>query len=156
MSARFVFRPLSAEQMARVGERVIAEVVRARIAKGINVNDGPAKPLSKTGQRRNRYFYIKRAKGLPTIRDLVYTGRTMAALGVVSARSNQVRLGFNNPRAAAIAYFNQRRDPMFWFSPEDQRKIGLIVSEEIAKGGKLVTVVESSTGERFVFSRSAA
>ena len=142
--------------MTTLGNRVITEVVRQRIARAVNVTDSPAKPLSMKGRRGNRYFYIKKAKGLTSIRDLFLSGRTMGSLRVVSASNNKVRIGFDNPRASRIAAINQRRDPMFWFSPLDQREIGRIVEEEIDKGHKLVTVMESSAGERIVLSRSAA
>ena len=155
MSARFVYRPLSVEQMTNVGNRVITEVVRQRISRAINVNDVPAKALSTKGKRNQRYFYIKKAKGLPPVRDLVLTGNTMRAMRVVGAKDNQVRIGFDNPRAARIAAMNQMRDPAFWFSAADQVMIGSIVGEEIAAGKKLVTVIESTAGKR-ILSRSAA
>jgi hypothetical protein len=140
MSRRFVYRPCSAEVMTRIGQRVIAEVVKPRIARGVNVSDQPAKPLSKTGKRRNRYFYIKQAKGLQTIRDLMFSGRTIGSIRVVSAKPGVVRIGFDNTRAARIAAINQGRDAMFWFSPEDQVKIGQIVREELLKAGTALWV----------------
>jgi hypothetical protein len=148
MSARFVYRPLSIAQMTNVGNRVIAEVVKRRIGRAVNVDDVPAKALSARGRRGQRYFYIKKAKGLPPIRDMVLTGDTMRALRVVDARANQVKIGFDNPRAAHIAAMNQNRDPMFWFSAADHPLIGAIVREEIAASQGLVTVVESTAGKR--------
>ncbi|MGD0497534.1 MAG: hypothetical protein ABSC23_03760 [Bryobacteraceae bacterium] len=156
MSARFVYRPFSAEQMTKIGNRVIVEVVKPRIARAVNVNDAPAKALSTKGKRYQRYFYIKKAKGRPPVRDLDLTGNTLRAMRVVSARASRVRIGFDNPRASRIAAMNQSRDPAFWFSPEDQVKIGRIVGEEIVAGKKLATVMESSAGQRIVISRSAA
>ena len=78
------------------------------------------------------------------MRDLVLTGRTLDALGVVSSKANEARIGFNNPRAAAIAYFNQQKDPAFWFSPNDQGKIGQFVREEIMNGEALIKTSERS------------
>jgi hypothetical protein len=155
MSKRFVFRPLSTEQWNTIGKRVIAEAVRPRIANAINVDDAPAKPLKPGRNGKRGYPDYKAAHGRQPIRDLFNRGLTMRSLRVIQARANQVRIGFDNPQAAKIAAINQIREPMFWFSPADTTKIIKIMGEEIARGKTLVTVVESSAGDRLVFTRTA-
>jgi hypothetical protein len=138
MSARFVYRPLSAENMTAIGNGAISGV-RARIAKALNVQDSPAKPLSTNGKGRKRYFYVKKAKGLNPARDLVFSGRTMASIKVISATANQVRIGFDNPQAARIAAINQNREAVFWFSPSNQEQIRELISQAI-RAAELVRV----------------
>lgn len=129
----FVWKGPGPEVMRAIGQEVLDTVVRPRIASAVNVNDAPAKPLSTKGKRYQRYFYIKKAKGLNPVRDLRFTGAMMAAAKVVDATNNQVRIGFDNPDASRKASFNQRRDPMFWWSPNDQAKIADIVKKHLTK-----------------------
>lgn len=130
--------------MTSIGNRVITEVVKQRIARAVNVNDQPAKPLSQHGRGRQRYFYVKKAKGKNPQRDLVFTGRMMSDVAVVAAKSGEVRIGFRSPRESMKAAMNQRRESMLWFSPEDQRKIGQIVREEIAAEAAEVVGMEAA------------
>ena len=130
MSARFVYRPLSEGQMTAIGNLVIADV-QARIRKGRNVDDSPAKPLKASPTGKWDYPKKKAALGLQGIRDLVFRGLTMRSIRVINAKANEVRIGFDNPQAARIAAFNQRREPAFWFSPENKRTIQELVSQAI-------------------------
>lgn len=130
MTARFVYRPLSSEQMATIGNLVIADV-QARIRRAVNVADAPAKAL-KPGRNGHRgYPDYKAARGLQGIRDLVWRGMTMRSMRVISSKANEVRIGFDNPQAAHIAAINQNREAMFWFSPANKRRIQELVSQAI-------------------------
>jgi len=138
MSARFVYRPLSAEDMSNIGNAVIADV-RARIQKGHNVADASAKPL-KPGRNGHRgYPDYKVARGLQGIRDLVWRGMTMRSLRVISSKPNEVRIGFDNPQAARIAAINQTREAVFWFSPNNRIRIQELVGQAI-RAAELVRV----------------
>ena len=130
MGARFVYRPLSAEQMATIGNLVIADV-QARIRKGQNVADAQAKPLKPGRNGKRGYPDYKTARGLQSIRDLVWRGLTMRSIRVISSKSNEVRIGFDNPQAARIAAANQNREAMFWFSPKNKKLIQELVSTTI-------------------------
>lgn len=138
MSARFVYRPLSAGQMATIGNFVIADI-QLRLSRALNVNDSPAKPLSMRGKRYQRYYYVKKAKGLDPIRNLSFTGETLADMRVIDARSNMVRIGFATPRSSRIAAINQAREPWGWFSPHNQRTIGQLVTEAI-RSSEMVSI----------------
>ena len=128
MSARFVYRPLGAEQMEAIGNLVIADV-KARIGRGKNVDDEPAKPLKPGRNGKLGYPDRKAAKGLQSIRDLFWRGMTMRSIRVISSKPNEVRIGFDNPQAATIAAVNQRRDPAWWFSPSNKQYIQYVVSD---------------------------
>jgi hypothetical protein len=130
MSARFVYRPLSEGQMATIGNLVIADV-QARIHTARNVADAPAKPLKPGRNGRRGYPDYKAARGLQPLRDLVWRGLTMRSIRVVSAKPNEVRIGFDNPQASRIAAINQSREPMFWFSPQNIERIRELVSGAI-------------------------
>ena len=130
MSARFVYRPLSAEQMATIGNLVIADV-SSRIRKGRNVSDAATKPLKPGRNGKRGYPDRKTARGLQGIRDLVWRGLTMRSIRVISSKANEVRIGFDNPQAARIAAMNQNREAMFWFSPANKKTIQELVSQAI-------------------------
>jgi len=130
MSKRFVYRPLSGEQMATIGKLVIADV-QARIHKGQNVGDAPAKPLKPGRNGKRGYPDYKVARGLQGIRDLVWRGLTMRSIRVISSKANEVRIGFDNPQAARTAAINQNREAMFWFSPANKKAIQQLVSTAI-------------------------
>jgi hypothetical protein len=130
MGQRFVYRPLSGEQMATIGNLVIADV-KARIAKGLNIEDAAAKALKPGRNGKRGYPDYKVARGLQGIRDLTWRGMTMRSIRVISSKANEVRIGFDNPQAAQIAAFNQRRDTVFWFSPANKKTIQELVSTAI-------------------------
>jgi hypothetical protein len=130
MSARFVYRPLSSEQMATIGNLMIGGV-SVRIHKGLSSSDEPAKPLKPGRGGRRGYPDYKLARGLQAIRDLFWRGLTMRSLRVTSSKANEVRIGFDNPEASRIAAINNSREPMFWFSPGDQQRIQELVSQAI-------------------------
>jgi hypothetical protein len=147
MSARFVYRPLSAEDMTTIGNAVIADI-KARIHKGQNVADSPAKAL-KPGRNGHRgYPDYKVARGLQGIRDLVWRGMTMRSLRVISAKDNEVRIGFDNPQAAQIAAINQNREEMFWFSPANKQLIQRLVSAALANAEAVRARDGGATPER--------
>jgi hypothetical protein len=130
MGARFVYRALSSEQMTTIGNLVIADI-QARIRKGQNVADAQAKPLKPGRNGKRGYPDYKVARGLQGVRDLVWRGLTMRSIRVISSKPNEVRIGFDNPQAARIAAMNQNREAMFWFSPNNKKRIQELVSTAI-------------------------
>ena len=95
------------------------------------MGDSPAKALKPGRNGKRGYPDRKAARGLQSIRDLVWRGLTMRSIRVVSAKANEVRIGFDNPQAARIAAFNQNREAMFWFSPANKKTIQELVSQAI-------------------------
>jgi hypothetical protein len=114
--------------MEEIGKLVILDV-KARIGRGKNVDDEPAKPLKPGKNGKRGYPDRKAAKGLSTLRDLFWRGMTMRSIRVISSKANEVRIGFDNPQAATIAAVNQRRDPAWWFSPSNRQYIQQVVSD---------------------------
>jgi hypothetical protein len=147
MSARFVYRPLSAEDMTTIGKAVIADI-KARIHRGQNVDDNPAKALKPGRNGKRGYPDYKTARGLQGIRDLVWRGMTMRSMRVISAKDNEVRIGFDNPQASMIAAMNQNREPMFWFSPGNRALIQRLVSEALSNAEAVRTRDSGSTPDR--------
>ena len=131
---RFVWRPLSAEQMSVIGNLVVADV-QSRMRKGLNASDDPAKPLKPGRNGKRGYPDYKIARGLQGIRDWVWRGMTVRSMRVVSAKANEVRIGFDNPQASRIAAINQRREPMLWFSPQNRKRIRELLSQALNRVG---------------------
>jgi len=63
----------------------------------------------------------------------------MRSIRVISAKANEVRIGFDNPQAARIAAINQRREPMFWFSPSNKKTVQELVSAALRAVGIVQT-----------------
>lgn len=98
----------------------MVDSIKERIAKGMNVNDSPAKPLKPGRNGRRGYPDRKIAHGLAPIRDWSWRGRTMRSLAVKAVSENRVVIGFTDPQADAIAHFNNRREKQFGVSPKDR------------------------------------
>jgi hypothetical protein len=147
MSKRFVYRPLSAEDMTTIGNAVIADI-KSRIHRGLNVDDNPAKALKPGRNGKRGYPDYKTARGLQGIRDLVWRGMTMRSMRVISAKDNEVRIGFDNPQAARIAAANQNREEMFWFSPANKKLIQQLVTEALVNAEAVRTRDGGTTPDR--------
>jgi hypothetical protein len=124
--ARFVLGPFSAEQMQTIGN-VMRDTIAERIQSGINCNDGQAKPLKPGRNGKRGYPDYKIARGIPGIRNWIWTGRTMRSLKVKAVSENRVTIGFVDPQADAIAHYNNRREKQFGVSPKDRMALGKIV-----------------------------
>jgi hypothetical protein len=124
--ARFVVGPFSPEQMRTIGQ-VTADSVVARIRRGENVQDQPAKPLKPGRNGRRGYPDYKLARGLQAIRDWFWRGKTMRSLKVKSANENRVIIGFIDPEADRIAHFNNLREKQFGLSPKDEAVLKAVV-----------------------------
>ena len=72
--AWFVLGPFTAEDihMLAIGN-VVRDSIAARIGKGLNVNDAPAKPLKPGRSGRRGYPDYKAARGLQPFRDWFWT-----------------------------------------------------------------------------------
>ena len=115
----------SQSQMRGIGQAAI-RTEKARLASGVNVNDAPAKPLSRNYARRKR-----RIRG-SAIRDLNLTGSTIAALGIVESSPLSVVIGFTTPEAARRAALDENVDQMVGLSPHDQVVVNTITREVFA------------------------
>ena len=120
--ARFVLGPFTAQDMLAIGN-VLRDSIAARIGKGLNVNDAPAKALKPGRSGRRGYPDYKAARGLQPFRDWFWTGRTMRSLKVKSASENRAVLGFVDPNADRMAHANNMREKQFGVSPKDRRAL---------------------------------
>ena len=100
---------------------LLRDSIAARIGKGLNVNDAPAKPLKPGRNGRRGYPDYKAARGLQPFRDWFWTGRTMRSLKVKSASENRAVIGFVDPNADRMAHVNNLREKQFGISPKDRK-----------------------------------
>jgi hypothetical protein len=121
VSAHFQFVGIQPDVAAELAV-VLRDSVEARIRRGLDVNDQPAKRLSSRG-RRGGYAARKARRGEPSIRDWVYSGRTLAALVPIVAGPGEICVGFPDARAAQIAARNNARVRQFGISPNDRRNV---------------------------------
>lgn len=89
------------------------ESQKRRIAAGVNVNDQPAQPLSKSWRK------AKLRRGKSGIRDLRFTGALLDNLGVRESDNESATIGFTDPWQATKAAINQDREAMFGLSDAD-------------------------------------
>lgn len=113
----------SAEQMRTLAEAQMASQ-KERIANGQNVNDAPARKLNKG------YATEKLRRGLPPIRDMKLSGRTLAALDVTEAVPNNATVAFNDPTAARKAHACSAIDEQFGVSPKDAEAVMQVAAEQ--------------------------
>jgi hypothetical protein len=99
--------------LVRIGAKAV-DTIQKRCARGVNVRDRAAKPLS------SRYLQKKTRIGQPPIRNLMYSGSMLGALTVVSADQNRVIVGFTRQAELVKASKNQDRDPWFGLSKNDE------------------------------------
>lgn len=95
----------------------------SRIQRGQNINDEPAKPLSR------RYQAQKRSQGLPPIRNLTQTGAMLQSRGVIEPEDNSVTIGFTDAREQAKAEANERIEPMLGVSEDNERAVDQLASQ---------------------------
>ena len=120
--ARFVLGPFTAEDMLSIGN-IVRDSIAARIGKGLNVNDAPAKPLKPGRSGRRGYPDYKAARGLQPFRDWFWTGRTLRSLKVKSASETRAVIGFVDPNADRVAHVNNLREKQFGISPKDRKAL---------------------------------
>jgi hypothetical protein len=106
----------SEPQMRQLGA-VAIDAEKTRLAAGLNIQDIPAKPLSRGYARQKQ-----RVRG-SAFRDLRLTGRTLAGLSVVEASPVSVVVGFSDSEAFRRARFNESIDPMIGLSARDQEVV---------------------------------
>jgi hypothetical protein len=105
----------SPQQMQLLGAATV-EAMKARFAKGLDVQDQPAAALSRGYTRR------KQRQGAAPLPDLRLTGQMLAALGVLRSAQGQCSIGFNDDQAIIKAYVNHQR----------RRQIGISDGDAIA------------------------
>jgi len=105
----------------------VCDSIAARIGKGLNVNDAPAKALKPGRNGQRGYPDYKVARGLAPIRDWFWTGRTMRSLKLKSASENRAVIGFVDPNADRIAHVNNLRERQFGISQKDRQALNAAV-----------------------------
>lgn len=108
----------------RQGQRRIKTNLGGRF--GFNKRDLKRMGVDFTGQRSIRYenyAEFKKALGKSGERDLQLTGRMLNAITIVNQTPTSVSIGFTRQQEAKKAAGNQKRDPWFLFSPNDQALI---------------------------------
>lgn len=118
----------SETQMRALAANAEAQM-RARMLRGVNVFDAPAKPLSE------RYAKQKQRRGRAPIRDWTFTGETMRNMKVLETSSKAAEVGFDwraavsgskgRPGPFQKALFQQNREPLFGLSLQDERAVGV-------------------------------
>jgi len=130
--ARFVLGPFTSEDMLEIGN-VVIESIKDRLAKGLNINDAPAKPL-KPGRNGHRgYPEDKIRHGLAPFRDWYWSGRTLRSLKVKSASENRCVIGFIDSHSDAVAHINNIRERAFGISPRDRNAMISIIKAVLRK-----------------------
>jgi dihydrodipicolinate reductase len=99
-------------RMGEIGQAVTKSVI-GRIYAGRDVSDNPALPL------KPRYARQKAIKGRRGIRDMTYTGATMASLHVLRATNNQCVIGATGPQEARKLALANWRGNQFGMSPRN-------------------------------------
>ncbi len=140
--ARWVLGPFTAEDMQTIGN-VVRDSIAARISKGLNAEDAPAKPLKPGRNGKRGYPDYKSARGLQPFRDWFWTGRTMRSLKVKAASENRVTIGFVDPNADRIAHVNNLREKQFGVSPKDRLVLRAIVLA-VLKRARAVRVAKAA------------
>ena len=102
----------SPQQMQSLGAATV-EAMKARLAKGLDVQDQPAAALSRGYTRR------KQRQGAQPLPDLRLTGQMLAAFGVVRSGQGQCAIGFNDDKAIIKAYVNHQRRNQIGISEGD-------------------------------------
>lgn len=114
--ARFLVVGFSAREMSTFGQELLGDI-KTRIARGMDVNDKPAIPLSP------KYATWKARNAPPAIRNLRVTGATMAALRVMNVQDNSVTIGFSNPKSARIGAENSNKSKQIGASENDLKTV---------------------------------
>ncbi len=122
--------------MSNIAGVLLNGSILPRIRSGINLADGPAKPLTakyaaaKSAGRRVALSGGRKFSGQP-IRNLTLRGWTLASARVKSASENRATIGFTTPQAAAIITGNNRIEPMWGVSPNDQAALDNAVHDAL-------------------------
>lgn len=124
--ARWVLGPFTSEDMLTIGN-VVADSIKDRLHKGLNINDQPAKPLKPGRNGKRGYPDYKAARGLQPFRDWFWTGRTLRSLKVKQASENRCIIGFIDPNADLIAHVNNIRERAFGISPKDRQAMVAVI-----------------------------
>ncbi len=113
-------------EMLKIGAKAI-EVIQKRLKRAEGVRDNTMKPLG------NRYAQKKGGIGQPPIRNLMFSGAMQGAMDIVSAETNKVTIGFTRRTELVKAEANQRRDPWYGLSPNDQQLVEQFATRLIRK-----------------------
>jgi hypothetical protein len=107
----------SAEQMKEIGDFAV-QAIKERNATGTDIFDQPAKPL------QPKYAKKKAAKGLPSVRDLRYSGNMLGSVQVIGETSEtHVTVGIKGTTPYRKGIFNQNIDPWFGLSGHDDERV---------------------------------
>lgn len=120
---RFVASGYAASAMQEVSDRLIADGIKIRLAKALDLNDSPAPTLApRTAKEKSR-------KGLPALRNWWKTGRTIRSMKTLEAGPNRAVVGFTDAITNRRAYFNNRLHAQFGVAPSDER----VIQSEMSK-----------------------
>jgi hypothetical protein len=128
--ARWHVENFTPARMGEIGQAVTKSVI-ARIYSGLDNADNSAKPLSKDYARR------KQVKGRRPMRDMTFSGRTLASLHVLKATNGQATIGADNPTQARVLALANWRGNQFGMSPRNMEEFLKAVRSK-----PIVTIVE--------------
>ena len=127
--ARWRVAAFTPQRMGEIG-RAAARSVVERIYSGRDVADAPARPLSP------RYARRKQARGRRNLRDMTFTGMTLASIHVLSATNNRCVIGAASaPEARKLALAHWRGN-QFGMSPKNM--------DDFAKAVRSKLIVEAA------------
>lgn len=107
---------LTNQQRFTLAQMQIA-AIRERTAKGLDVNDQAARPLSAPYARR------KARRGLPAVPDLRLTGNLMKSLQVQQISGTEIKIGFSGGVNALKAAVNHARRNQLGVSRNEQQML---------------------------------
>ena len=116
------------DQIAFDAAQYALAIIRLRIAKGIGAEDRQMKPYTPEYAEKKQQLG-RRAE----IRDLTLTGRMLGGLHVAKKGPKLAAIEFADARSKVLALSNQRVDPWFGLSPQDQEKVRAYVEQRLAQ-----------------------
>ena len=129
--ARWQVATFTPQRMGEIGQAVAKSVID-RIYSGLTVSDAPAKVLSPGYARR------KQIKGRRDLRDMTFTGQTLASLHVLGATNNKCTIGAASPNEARKLALAHWRGNQFGVSPRDM--------DRFAQAVRSKPIVETTNG----------
>ena len=108
------------DALAEIGHAFVASQ-DARLSRGLNVHDQPARPLV------SRYAERKRRKGLQAVRDWFYRGRTRRSIKVLSVSPGRIVIGPTDAQAATVLRIRNADERQYGVSLNDKTVIARAV-----------------------------
>ena len=113
----------------KIGGKAI-QTITQRLAQGRGVDDRRMKPLSPA------YAARKRSIGSTPIRNMMFSGAMLGAMGIVKTTESSVVIGFTRRSELIKATMNQSRSAWYGLSKKDEEVVGRFAKTLISVTGK--------------------